>query len=329
MNEPMSFLLFVKARAPRLVPWCAAAALSGCARNGQSFLTPDGPVAAAEYHHLWLVIAIVLIVVVPVLVGVPLIAWRYRAGNTRARYTPDWDFSTALEWPMWLVPAAVFVALSVPLWKDTHRLDPYRPIASARTPVTVDVVGLDWKWLFIYPEYHIATVGELAFPRDRPLSLKLTSDTVMQSFMIPALGGQIYAMPGMVTRLHLAAAHAGRFEGMNTQYDGGGFHAQHFQAVAMTQRAFDRWVGAVQRSGMPLRARSYRVLGRDSTPAQVRAQLGNSTMPAHVTYFSEVASGMFRHIVRRYHDGSALARAGQPGTAVYGAEADGGREVTR
>ena len=306
-------------RGPRLALLGAAAAVSGCTDGRQSFLTPDGPVAAAQYRHLVQVVLIVLIVVIPVIVGVPLIAWRYRAGNTRARYAPEWNFSAALEWPMWLVPVAVVAALSVLLWKNAHRLDPYRPIAAARTPLRVDVVGLDWKWLFIYPEYHIASVGELAFPQDRPLSLKLTSDTVMQSFMIPAIGGQIYAMPGMVTRLNLAAYRTGRFVGMNTQYDGSGFYAEHFQAVAMSAPAFARWVHEVAHEGVGLGARGYRILGRDSTPQQVRAEFGDAAMPAGVTYFNGVASGLFEHIVQRYRGGTALARTGQPGSAVYGA----------
>lgn len=292
--------------------------LAGCSGDGRNFLTPNGPIAAAEYHSLWLVTAIVLIVVIPVIIGVPLIAWRYRAGNHRARYTPEWDFSWALEWPMWLVPAAVVAVLSVLLWKDTHRLDPYRALASGAAPIEVDVVGLDWKWLFIYPAYHIATVGELAFPADRPVSLRLTSDTVMQSFMIPALAGQIYAMPGMVTRLNFAADGSGRFVGMNTQYDGSGFHAQQFDAVAMSSAAFGRWVHAVRRKGVPLGTRRYRILGRDSTPAQVRTELGDPTMPAGVTYFGKVAPGMFRRIVQRYHGGNAVANDRQPGTAAYG-----------
>ncbi|MDA8348873.1 MAG: cytochrome ubiquinol oxidase subunit II [Pseudomonadota bacterium] len=300
--------------------------LSGCSSAGQNFLTPDGPVAAAQYHHLVQVVLIMLVVVVPVLLGVPLLAWRYRAGNTRARYLPEWDFSTALEWPMWLVPTAVLIALSVLLWRNTQRLDPYRPIASARAPLTVEVVGLDWKWLFIYPQYHIATVGELAFPQDRPLALRLTSDTVMQSFMIPALGGQIYAMPGMVTQLHLAAAHPGRFGGLNTQYDGRGFHAEQFAAVAMRPHAFARWVGEVEHRGVPLGPATYARLGLDSTPRQVHAEFRQSAAPAEVTYFRAVAPGMFHAILERYRRGTPLPRFEQPGTAAYGvAHASGGQ----
>lgn len=301
----------------RVVSCFAAGAVSGCAAERESFLTPAGPVAVTEYHHFWLVIGIVSIVVIPVIVGVPLIAWRYREGNTRARYTPEWHFSTALEWAMWGVPAVVVVVLSVLLWNETYRLDPYRPIASVRAPLRVEVVGLNWKWLFIYPRYHIATVGELGFAQDRPVSLRLTSDTVMQSFMIPALVGQTYAMPGMVTRLNFAADRVGRFGGMDTQYDGSGFHTQHFAAVAMGPRSFQAWVRAVKRSGVPLGSHAYRILGRDSTDAQVRAEFGGTGARAGVTYFHAVASGLFRHIVQRYHRGTALSADEQPGAAAY------------
>ncbi|HVB69081.1 MAG TPA: cytochrome ubiquinol oxidase subunit II [Acetobacteraceae bacterium] len=294
--------------------------LSGCADRQQSFLTPDGPVATLQLHHFLLITLITLVVVAPVIVGVPLLAWRYRYGNTRARYAPNWDFSIALEYPMWLVPVAIVVVLAVYLWVDTHKLDPYRAIAANQPPLRVQVVGLDWKWLFIYPEYHIATVGELAFPRDRPLSIRLTTDTVMQSFMIPALGGQIYAMPGMVTRLHLKADSTGRFDGMNTQYNGDGFHAQHFQAVAMTTQNFDAWVKTVQQKGVALNATSYRILGENSTPTQVYRHFGDAAMPNDVTFFNDAAPGFFARIVQRYHTGTVVPSVRQPGSAAYDAK---------
>jgi cytochrome o ubiquinol oxidase subunit 2 len=260
-----------------------------------------------------------MIVVVPVLVGVPLLAWRYRYTNTEARYAPHWDFSTALEWPMWLIPAVIVVVLSVYLWIDTHKLDPYRVIAVSKPPLQVEVVGLDWKWLFVYPEYHIATVGEMAFPQDRSVSMRLTTDTVMQSFMVPALGGQIYAMPGMQTRLNLKADHTGVFVGMNTQYNGDGFHAQHFQAVAMDPHQFAGWVRRVQQNGVALNQTSYRILGKSSTPAEVHNRFGNAAMPKRVTYFNNVAPDFVAGIVKRYHDGKAVSEAEQPGAAAYNA----------
>jgi cytochrome o ubiquinol oxidase subunit II len=307
--------------------WTSLAAsallLSGCADQRQSFLTPDGPVSLLQYHYLWLITLVTLIVVAPVIVGVPLLAWRYRYGNTKARYTPDWEFSAALEWPMWMVPVAIVVVLSVFAWIYTHQLDPYRPIASNKPPLQVQVVGLDWKWLFIYPQYHVATVGEMAFPQDRPVSMTLTTDTVMQSFMIPALGGQIYAMPGMVTKLNLAAGHTGDFEGMNTQYNGDGFDAEHFQAVAMTPQDFSHWVKDVQQNGVALDASRYGILGKSSTPAQVRAQFGNASMPKDVTFFNSASPDLFMKIVMRYHGSQPIPRAQQPGSTVYDAQLTG------
>ena len=294
---------------------------AGCADREQSFLTPDGPVAALQLHHFLLVTLITLIVVIPVIVGVPLLAWHYRYGNTKARYAPNWDFSSALEYPMWLVPGAIVIVLGVYLWNDTHKLDPYRAIAANQPPLRVQVVGLDWKWLFIYPDYHIATVGELAFPLDRPLSIALTTDTVMQSFRIPALGGQIYAMPGMVTQLNLKADSTGPFDGMNTQYNGDGFHAQHFQAVAMKSQNFDAWIKTVQRKGVALNAANYRILGESSTPAQVYGQLGDAAMPKDVTFFNDAAPDFFAGIVQHYHTGASPVQ--QPGSATYTAKLAG------
>jgi cytochrome o ubiquinol oxidase subunit II len=304
-------------RSLRLIPLASSLLLSGCAGAGQSFMTPEGPISISQYYHLWFVTLVTLIVVLPVLIGVPLLAWRYRYGNKQARYAPNWDFSAALEWPMWLVPCAIVVVLSVYLWADSHRLDPYRPLASARPPLEVQVVGLDWKWLFIYPQYHVATVGEMAFPQDRPVSMTLTSDTVMQSFMIPALGGQIYTMPGMVTRLNLKADRTGSFDGMNTQYNGNGFHSQHFEAIAMTSQGFDSWLRSVQENGIALNQTSYRILGRSSTEDQVHAALGNEAMPAGVTFFNSVAPDFFMGIVMRYDDGKPVPPSDQPGSAAY------------
>jgi cytochrome o ubiquinol oxidase subunit 2 len=269
---------------------------------------------------LWLITLVTLIVVAPVIVGVPLLAWRYRYGNTRARYAPHWDFSSALEWPMWLVPVAIVAVLSVYLWTYTHELDPYRSLAADKPPLRIQVVGLDWKWLFIYPDYCIATVGEMAFPQDRPVSMSLTTDTVMQSLMIPALGGQIYAMPGMVTQLNLKADRIGSFEGMNTQYNGDGFHAQHFQAVAMAPQDFDSWVKGVQHNGVALNRANYRILGKSSTPTEVHDQFREAAAPKQVTFFNKVTLNLFARVVMRYHDDKMLPPAEQPGTAAYNAQ---------
>jgi len=308
-------------RATRVLAIAPALVLAAAgAGKADGILTPAGPVANAMTTHFWQVTWISMIVVLPVLIGVPLIAWWYRYGNNKARYTPHWDFDHALEWAMWIVPAIIVFVLGILLWDGTHKLDPYKPIASDKAPLQVEVVGLDWKWLFIYPEYHVATVGVMAFPQDRPVQIKLTTDTVMQSFLIPELGGQIYAMPGMVTQLNLAADKVGHYEGFNTQYTGDGFHDQHFTAVSMSKDDFDTWMKGVQKDGVALNPMAYARLAASSTPDQVRAVFGNRAMPPHVTYFNDVPSGLFNTVVARYTNGKPVPAAEQPGTVAYNAK---------
>lgn len=277
--------------------------LPGCGPDNISFLDPAGPVAAAQRDHFLQIIALVMIVVLPVLVLTPLIAWRYRRSNDASRYTPNWTFSRPLEFVIWGVPIAIVTVLAVLLWRNTQALDPYLPLPMDNPPLRVQVVGLDWKWLFIYPDEGIATVGELAFPADRPLALELTTDTVMQSFFIPAIGSQIYAMAGMVTRLHLAARGPGFFKGENSQFNGTGFHKQKFTAVAMPQGDFAQWIDTVRSNGIALDEATYRVLARKSTPDTAYKVLGTSAMPQNLLYFTNVTPGLFATIVDKYHDG--------------------------
>lgn len=291
--------------------------LSGCVVHDFGFSNPQGPVAANQWDHFWQVTWISMIVVLPVIVGVPWLAWHYRYSNKKATYRPHWDFDHLLEWAMWLIPAVIVLALSTLLWIDTHKLDPYRAIASDKAPLRVQVVGLDWKWLFIYPDYHVATVGEMVFPQDRPVSMQLTSDTVMQSFTIPALVGQIYTMPAMVTKLNMAAYKVGSFDGMNTQYNGEGFHDQHFVAKAVSPDDFKAWMKKVQADGVALNPMAYKRLAISSTPKQVRATFGNNAMPDGVTWFNNVAPGFFMNIVDRYM--KPVPQHEQPGSVQYNA----------
>ena len=214
--------------------------LTGCSAVNDTFLEPGGPIAAAQKAHLIHVTLLSMIAILPVFVLVPLILWRYRYKNKSACYKPDWEFSGVLDMLMWGVPFVIIFFLSIELWHSNKALDPYKPIDSEFPALQVQVVGLDWKWLFIYPQYGIASIGEMAFPADRPVALKLTSDTVMQSFLVSALAGQIYTMPGMETQLHLKADHPGVFEGENTQFNGIGFTEQKFNAVAMSQQDFKK-----------------------------------------------------------------------------------------
>lgn len=294
--------------------------VSGCTADHSSFLNPQGPVAAAQRQHLFQVLGLLMIVVLPVLVLTPLIAWRYRRRNKRVKYDPKWGYSGPLEIAIWGVPIAVVTGMAVLLWQSTHALDPYKPVQADGPPLHVQVVGLDWKWLFIYPEQGVASVGELAFPADRPLALELTTDTVMQSFFIPALGSQIYAMAGMVTNLHLAAHAPGRFHGENTQFNGKGFAWQKFTAIGMEPAEFDAWIERVRTSGIPLDEANYETLARRSTVEAAREDLDAGAMPNGVLYFSKASPELFATIVNqyRYGDAGATSQTSKPtGTSPH------------
>ncbi len=267
---------------------------SGCGLSDAPLLDPKGPIALAERDLLFTAVALMLIVIIPVFVLAFWFTWRYRASNSKARYDPDWSYSARIDAVIWLVPALIVVALGVLVWINTHKLDPFKPLASAVPPLEVEVVAQDWKWLFIYPAQEIAVVNQLVFPSQTPLSLKITSDTVMNSFFIPALGGQIFAMAGMETRLNLLADAPGRFVGRNTQYSGAGFSDQHFEAIAASQEDFDAWVAKVKQSPDRLDAATYRALA-----------LPSSKHP--VTYYSAVERNLFHKIIARYSRSQAPA----------------------
>lgn len=209
-------------------------------------LAPSGPVGAAEKTVFLSAFALMLIVVIPVFAMLFYFAWRYRASNKRATYAPRWAYSGRIELVVWLVPALIVATLGYLTWTTTHALSPYRPLASAARPIRVDAVALNWKWLFIYPDQHIATVNALVVPTHVPVSFRLTSNTVMTSFFIPRLGSQIYAMPGMRTKLHLMADVPGTYAGRNFQFSGRGYSAMQFTVRAVSKQAFDQWVAKVK-----------------------------------------------------------------------------------
>lgn len=278
-----------------------------------SFWTPKGPVAAEQKAHFIRVTLLTMIVVLPVLVLVPVMLWRYRYGNSKAKFSPDWEYSGPLDLLMWGVPIIIVTLLSVQLWQSVKKLDPYRPVDASDATFHVQVVGLDWKWLFIYPDLGIASIGELAFPADQQVGLTLTSDTVMQSFVVSALAGQIYVMPGMETALYLEADAPGTFQGENTQFNGDGFTEQKFDALGMSEQEFDQWVASVRTAGIPLDLTTYAVVSARSTQAEARTLLGTDEMPANALYFSIVPDNFFASIVARYQSGDAITAENQPG----------------
>ncbi len=262
-----------------------------------SFLQPMGPVAAEQSKHLLRVIGITMIVILPVLIGVPLILWRYRYRKPRGAYSPEWEYSEKLEYALWGVPVLIVIVLAGWLWHSTAKLDPYQQLGP--DPLQVQAIGLDWKWVFIYPEQGIATVDELAIPVGRPVQLMLTTDTVMQSMLIAPLTGQIYAMPGMSTQLNFSASRAGTAEGENTQFNGSGFGRQKFKVRALDPDEFDRWLDGPD-SGLTLDEATYATLRRQSVLADAKSDLGleRSTGPL---VMSLGARDVFDRVIGKYH----------------------------
>jgi cytochrome o ubiquinol oxidase subunit 2 len=242
-------------------------------------LAPSGDVAAQQRDLLLISTGLMLLIIVPVIALVVVFAWKYRQSNKDAAYEPDWDHSTYLEVAIWGAPLLIIICLGAVTWAGTHLLDPYRPldrVAAGRPaektvkPLQVNVVALDWKWLFIYPEYGIATVNELAAPVDRPIQFTITSSSVMNSFYIPALAGQIYAMPGMQTTLYAVINKPGEYKGFSANYSGAGFSGMRFAFHGLPQAGFDQWVAQVRTSGQGLDREGYLRLEAPSenVPAQ-------------------------------------------------------------
>ncbi|WP_432721815.1 ubiquinol oxidase subunit II [Jeongeupia wiesaeckerbachi] len=270
-----------------LIPCGLLLLLSGC--KGGVF-DPKGQVAVDERNLIILATALMLLVVIPVIVLTLVFAWKYRAGNAKATtYLPKWAHSTKIELIVWLVPCAIVAALAYVVWTSTHRLDPYRPLDSKVAPVRIEAVSMDWKWLFIYPDLGIATVNQIAFPVGTPINFSITSDSVLNSLLIPQLGGQIYAMPGMRTKLHLIADHAGEYQGLSAAYSGGGFSNMQFKALAMaTPAEFQQWVAKVRQSKeAPLDEARYRALAKPSENSPV-------------TYFPSVPTDVFHYALHQY-----------------------------
>ncbi len=238
-----------------------AATLGGCS---EGVLDPKGPVAAAERLILFNSLGIMLAIVIPTILATLGVALWFRASNWRARYLPDFEYSGRLEMLVWSIPAMTVLLVGGVAWVGSHDLDPRKAIASTAKAVRVQVVSLDWKWLFIYPEQGIASVNQLTIPVGTPVSFELTSSGVMNSFFVPQLGGQIYTMAGMATRLHLQADHPGTYRGLSAQYSGDGFADMRFAVDAVPAEKFAQWVEATRTAGPVLDAQTYPDLAKPS-----------------------------------------------------------------
>jgi cytochrome o ubiquinol oxidase subunit 2 len=236
--------------------------LAGCSGG---VLDPQGPIGAAGSKILLNALAIMLAIVVPTIIAVLVFGWWFRASNTRARYRPDFVYSGSIELVVWGIPILVIMFLGGVIWIGSHELDPFRPISSPDKPIEVQVVSLDWKWLFIYPGEGVASVNELAAPAGVPMHFSLTSASVMNMFFVPQLGSMIATMNGMVTQLHLAADKPGEFYGQSAQFSGDGFSDMNFILRAVPQDSFAQWVATARQTGSALDETSYLALCKQSS----------------------------------------------------------------
>ena len=232
---------------------------------GSGILDPQGPVGAAEKTILIDSLAIMLAIVIPTILATLGFAWWYRASNTKANYQPEWAYSGGVELVVWAVPILVISLLGGVTWIGAHDLDPGRPLESKAAPLDVQVVSLDWKWLFIYPGQHVASVNQLVIPAGVPIHFSLTSASVMNTFFVPQLGSMIYTMNGMATQLNLSAAQPGTFHGQSSHYSGDGFSDMRFDVISMPSDRFRDWIQTARSAGPTLDADTYAALEKQST----------------------------------------------------------------
>jgi cytochrome o ubiquinol oxidase subunit II len=281
-----------------LVRWlvlCAAVLVSSCRQAG--VLDPQGPIAAQELLLLINSTAIMLVVVVPVILATLAFAWWYRSSNLRASRSSDESYEGRLEFVLWSIPMLIVILLGGVIWIGSHQLDPRAPIPANAAPLRVDVVALDWKWLFIYPDQGIGAVNQLVIPAGTPVHFRLTSATVMNSFFIPQLGSQIYTMGGMTTRLNLLVDKPGEYPGFSANFSGDGFAEMRFIAKAVPAGNFDAWVTQVRGGGSALDDAGYAALARPS-----------KAVPP--TSYRSVEPNMFERIIDQTTAGPEKARAG-------------------
>ncbi len=273
---------------------------AGCNRG---LLDPVGPVGSAEKMILINSTAIMLAIVIPVIVATIAFAWWFRRGNRKAEYRPDWEYSGAIELVVWSIPALTIMLLGGITWIGSHDLEPSKPLQSTSPPLKVEVVSLDWKWLFIYPDQGIASVNQLVVPAGVPVSFRLTSATVWNSFFVPQFGTMIYTMPGMTTRLNLQADRQGVYDGLSSHFSGDGFSGMTFKVHAVPPQQFAAWAQGAHGSGPTLDGRAYAELSKPSSYVKP------------ITYGS-VVPGLFDDItMRRTPPDELVQRGGPPATA--------------
>ncbi|WP_273776808.1 MULTISPECIES: ubiquinol oxidase subunit II [unclassified Acinetobacter] len=329
-----------------------AALLTGCGGD-MVLLNSKGPVAEGLSGLMMTAIYLMLLVVIPSIIMALWFGWKYRASNKDADYKPTWAHSTAIEIVVWGIPVIIIGILAWLTWVGSHKYDPYRPLESDKAPLTVQVIAEQFKWIFIYPEQQIATVNEVRFPEQTPVSFRITSNFTMNSFFIPQLAGQIYAMAGMQTHLNVLANETGVYRGFSSNYSGYGFSQMRFKAHSVTEAQFAEWVAAVKagkgntinpaaiqkgvldqaefatlRDGNRGKHQIEALISKAQTPeekAAAEAMKPYPTKPHPVTYYSSVEQGLFESVINKYmsnyHGGSHAATAGAHEAAASDAHA--------
>ena len=265
----------------------ALLAIPSLGRADYLLFDPKGPIAAEQMDLIIWSFLIMMIVVVPVIAMTIWFSIKYRAGNATSEYKPHWEHSNLIEVVVWSVPLAIIIALGIITYKTSYSLDPRQAIASDKSTLRIQVVAMDWKWLFIYPEQEIATVNQVALPVDRPVEFLITSDTVMNSFFVPQLGSMIYAMAGMENQLHLVADKPGAYRGMSAHYSGFGFSGMKFIAHAKDETDFKAWINEVKASPKTLDKAAYDTLS-------------TKTKDHPIEHYSSVNPLMFNRIIEKY-----------------------------
>lgn len=260
-------------------------------------MSPKGDVGVQEKSLILTATWLMLVVVIPVIAMTLWFAWRYRSSNTKATYAPKWSHSTAIEVVVWTIPCIIIAILATITWRTTHALDPYKPLESQAKPITIQAVSMDWKWVFIYPDYGVASVNELALPTNVPVHFEITSDSVMNAFFIPQLGSQIYAMAGMETQLHLIANQPGSYAGLSSNFSGPGFSDMHFTAIATSSQGFQDWIDKAKASAQSLDDQTYHALAQPSEKVPV-------------TYYTNVQPGLFNRIIAQYMGDMKMEKIG-------------------
>jgi cytochrome o ubiquinol oxidase subunit 2 len=300
----------------------ASSLLSGC---NTIVMNPHGDIARQQAHLIVVSTLLMLLIIVPVIAATLFFAFKYRQSNTEAVYAPDWDHSTRLELLIWGAPLLIIIALGAITWISTHKLDPYRPldrideqhaVAPGTKPLVVQVVALDWKWLFVYPEQGIATINELAAPVDRPIEFRITSSTVMNAFYVPALAGMVYAMPGMETQLHAVINKPGNYDGISANYSGAGFSDMKFRFLGMSDGDFAAWVEDNKASGQTLDRAAYLKLEERSERDPVRR-------------YAAVDKGLYTAVLNRCADDSKMCSGDMMAIDAAGGMGKGGISGTK